>query len=197
MTADILVGREQITYHLEAGGHYFVLTITGEPDEEFLIRLERVDESGEILATHELETAPLVRHCLRQARESPGPDLPAVWPRRGAVDGGPRLVLFRMLWRRCQPLGRTKLGQVSEVEAGRLECRVTEPPRLHCLCCRSEVLDSGLGVLVHDRVFDADTLDGSVPAGGEEVGTLFQLVPHLLERPTWWRLGEPEVVRFF
>lgn len=56
ITADILVGREQITYHLDAGGHYFVLIITGEPDEDFLIRLERVDESGQTLATHELET---------------------------------------------------------------------------------------------------------------------------------------------
>jgi len=58
MKADITVDPEQITYYIGAGNEqFFVLTITGEPDEEFLIHCDRVQRSREeLLLTHQLET---------------------------------------------------------------------------------------------------------------------------------------------
>lgn len=57
MKADIAVGPEQITYFIGAGERAFVLKITGEPDENFTIRCDRVQQSrGEPPLIREIET---------------------------------------------------------------------------------------------------------------------------------------------
>jgi hypothetical protein len=130
--------------------------------------------------------APLIGHRLRNAWEKPRPffrshfTMPA--PSRMTMHSGLASI---------DDVRRLKGWEVSKPQASSLHFGMAELPRLDALCELFVVLDTLFGVFVHDRVFDADAIDRSIPEGREQGGALVQFGPHVFDSAAWGRNREP------
>ena len=126
--------------------------------------------------------APLFRHRLRDARKEPRPLLPTIWRRRHVMD--PRFPTAHDI---CRDQG----WQLLQPKTGSFGLAMPELPRLDALGEVLEIRDAGLGVFVHDRIFDGDPIDGRVPEVGKQRGPFIELCPHLFDSLASRRHGQP------
>src|ERR1017187_6394305 len=105
-------------------------------------------------AANDRGLAPLLCHGLGDAGKEPRAFFPAIGTGRHAEHA---------LLAALDNIGGLQRRQVLQPETGALRLAVAELPGLDALRKFTVVYDEGLGVFVHDRIFDADTLDGSIP----------------------------------